>query len=156
MEIGFTGTRYGMATAQHRAVGTVLNALLIDEDKIRRSATAHHGCCIGADEEFAGMCWAHYVRLIGHPPIVKSFESMRATRLCDELREPNSYQVRNQAIVDASDVMIATPRESQPQPVGGTWMTIRMALRALRSGKLTRLHVIGPDGAELDHGGWDA
>ncbi len=151
MHVGFTGTRTGMTAAQRRAVEALL--MKIDAE-FQEIITVHHGCCIGADEEFGDMCRESGMTIVGHPPLIEAFESSRAVAACDELIPEAPYHVRNQAIVDESGVMIATPRESQPQPAGGTWMTIRMALRALRAGKLVRLHVIGPDGAELDHAGW--
>jgi len=150
MHVGFTGPRTGMTAAQLRAVDALLAKI---DAAFQEVITVHHGCCIGADDEFGDMCWER-CRIVGHPPLIKAFESLSAVERCDELRDPAPYHVRNQAIVDESGVMIATPRESQPQPAGGTWMTIRMALRALRAGKLVRLHVIGPDGTELDHAGW--
>jgi len=151
MHVGFTGPRTGMTAEQYRAVEALLAK--IDDAEFQEIITVHHGCCIGADDEFGDMCWER-CRIVGHPPLIKAFESPRAVAACCELMPAAPYHVRNQAIVDESGVMIATPRESQPQPAGGTWMTIRMALRALRAGKLVRLHVIGPDGAELDHAGW--
>jgi hypothetical protein len=156
MHVGFTGQRTGMTADQHRAVEALLAKI---DAEFLEIITVHHGCCVGADDEFGDMCWEDSPFdvgpfIVGHPPLIKAFESLNAVRRCDELRDPAPYHVRNQAIVDESGVMIATPRESQPQPAGGTWMTIRMALRALRAGKLVRLHVIGPDGAELDHAGW--
>jgi len=150
MEVGFTGTRRGMTAAQKIVTFDLLRQI---DDTFQETIVVHHGCCIGSDEEFAEKCDSMGFDVIGHPPTVTSFMSRRATDL-SILRAPAPYAIRNQAIVDASGVMIATPRESQPQPVGGTWMTIRMALRALRASKLVRLHVIGPDGQELDHARW--
>jgi len=153
MEIGFTGTRHGMTGAQKVALFDLL--CKIDEE-FDEAIVTHQGCCIGADEEFAEKCDSMGFEVVGHPPRVALFRSTRALELCVELHEPAPYHVRNQAIVDASSVMIAAPAESTPQRAGGTWMTVRMALRALRAGKLVRLHVIAPDGAELDHSGWSA
>ncbi len=151
MHVGFTGPRTGMTAEQYRAVEALIMKI---DDEFQEIIVIHHGCCIGADTEFADMCWRKRCDIVGHPPLVKAFESPPAMVICHKLMPAAPYHVRNQAIVDESGVMIATPRESQPQPAGGTWMTIRMALRALRAGKLVRLHVIGPDGAELDHARW--
>jgi len=150
MEVGFTGTRHGMTRSQSVAVSYLLGKIHATS---RDMIVAHHGCCMGSDEEFAEKCDSMGFDVIGHPPTITSFMSQRATAI-GILRAPAPYAVRNLAIVDLSDVMIATPRESQPQPHGGTWMTVRMALRALRSGDLERLYVIGPDGQELDHARW--
>lgn len=150
MHVGFTGPRTGMTAAQRRAVGDRLNEIGAASCSL---ITVRQGCCIGADAEFADMCWGRAF-IVGHPSLIKAFESQLAVDLCHKLMPAAPYHVRNQAIVDESGVMIATPREFKPQPAGGTWMTIRMALRALRAGKLVRLHVIGPDGDELDHSGW--
>ncbi len=153
VSVGFTGTRRGMATAQKFVVFDLLYKIDAEFDE---PIVVHHGCCVGADEEFAEKCDSIGFEVIGHPPRILAFRSTRGVELSIELREPAHYSVRNQAIVDASTVMIAAPAEPEPQRAGGTWMTIRMALRAQRAGKLIRLHVIAPDGSELDHSRWAA
>lgn len=153
MEIGFTGTRHGMTRSQWSKVCDIASCI---DGEFQERIVAHHGCCVESDEAFAVQCREWGMLVVGHPPQIKAFESRIAVAASHELRAPAPYWVRNQAIVDASNVMIAAPAEAEPQRAGGTWMTIRMALRALRDGHLDRIHVIAPDGSELDHRGWSA
>lgn len=146
--VGFTGTRLDMTRSQWGKVCDI--ASCIDGERI----VAHHGCCVGSDEAFAVQCREWEMFVVGHPPLVKAFESRIAVEASHELLSPAPYWVRNRAIVDASSIMIAAPAESEPQLSGGTWMTIRMALRALRAQRLVALYVVGRDGKLLDHKGW--
>jgi hypothetical protein len=123
VKLGFTGTQVGM-TAQQRETfrATLTNLDFFDE--------FHHGCCVGADAE------AHRimrelrpdVKIVGHPPIVQGakFAGVIA-RDCDELREPLDFMVRNQAIVDETDLLVAIPRQASEQLRSGTWATVRRA-----------------------------
>lgn len=150
IHIGFTGTREGMSQPQ-------LDALrdLLDETLGLNGFTAHHGDCVGADEQFHALCReprGGQVTIHGHPgPEGGRF---RAYCNCDTLSQPDHYMKRNAAIVAASQIVIAAPLQDEPQPKGGTWATIRMALRALRRGTLRELYVVGRDGVELDHARW--
>lgn len=146
LHLGFTGTRHGLSQHQGARVASQL-----DE---HRPSVAHHGCCVGADEEFALIANNREWHIIGHPPSRSEFISTRALELCHEIMQPEDYARRNAAIVAASQIMIAAPLESTPQKRGGTWMTIRMARRALRAGKLQALYVVGRDGVLLDHTRW--
>lgn len=151
LHVGFTGTRHGMSEPQRHAVADRLTALA---DIHRVPIVAHHGCCIGADEDFHAIARERGWRVIGHPGPDWPSGELCAYTICGETVDPDPYMVRNQAIVDVAHVMIATPLEARPQRRGGTWSTIRMACRALRDGKLRELHVIGRDGRPLDHGAW--
>lgn len=153
LHIGFTGSRRGMSPAQ-RAMAWDLVMLPQHRD---RDIALHHGCCVGADEEIAREASGRdgkQVHIVGHPPSASRFLSTAALEFCDEIMEPQVYMARNAAIVAASHIMIAAPYESEPQPRGGTWATIRMALKALRAGKLQAMYVVGRDGELMEHGGW--
>jgi hypothetical protein len=153
LHIGFTGTRHGMTCDQWErvieAIGEAGN-----EDPI----VAHHGCCVGADVQFhrdvRRLVPPSELRVIGHPGPDWPNGPLCAEVECDEMMEPAPYMWRNLAIVSTSNVMIAAPLENEPQPRGGTWATIRMALKALRAGKLRALYVVGREGQLLNHEEW--
>ncbi len=147
LHIGFSGTRDGLSQQQGRKVAELVDSLGAD-------LICHHGCCVGGDEDFHAICRERGLRVIGHPGPDWPDGPLCAYTICGETVAPQGYMVRNQAIVDASAVMIAAPLEARPQVRGGTWSTIRMALRALRAGKLRELHVVDRGGRLLDHARW--
>lgn len=152
--IGFTGTRDGMTEAQRVQVDLLLRDEAFKRYDILPGFVAHHGDCIGADAEFndLAMGWAHVIEI--HPP-----SDPKARAFCDELwthREymemkttlpelilhpEKPYHDRNDDIVAASDLLIATPK-STVNRTGGTWYTIR---KAWELGVAVR--VVGPDGS---------
>ena len=117
MEIGFTGSQYGMT--RNQSTNFIESILHLKPSKFR------HGCCIGADSQ------AHYIirryfplcQIIGHPPINQS--KMDLTLKPDIMLEPKEYIERNHDIVDLSKLMIATPYSAKEQIRSGTWATIR-------------------------------
>jgi len=130
MIIGFTGTRAGMTEAQKKVV-----ARLLEEHK---PSEVHHGDCIGADAHFHEL--ARDIPRVGHP--ASGVGDQRA--FCQNLSrtyESKPPLERNHDIVNASDFLIATPKESREVLRSGTWATIRYALKA---NKL--VHIILPDG----------
>lgn len=98
----------------------------------------HHGDCIGADNQAAKGARLAGFRIIGHPPAVSA---KRAFFPSDELWPVADYLVRNRAIVNQSQEMLATPGEMTEQLRSGTWSTIRFARRIGKP-----CHVILPDG----------
>lgn len=134
MKAGFTGTRWGMTTAQK----TAFTAYLHQHDEILEF---HHGDCVGADED--AHTRLHYgIYTIGHPPVN---EARRAFTDCDEWREPKEYLARNWDIASETGMLIACPASALEQPRSGTWTTIRYA-RTL--GK--PVVIINPDGTISD------
>lgn len=118
--MGFTGTRNGMTAAQAEA--------FVDELGTRMTVF-NHGCCVGADKEAHDLVRKNKlksVRIFGHPPENKS---LMAECDCDVLLPPMPYLVRNKIIVDNVNRMIAAPAEMTEQERGGTWSTIRYALK---------------------------
>lgn len=91
---------------------------------------AHHGLCVGADEQFDAMlaysigCVVH-----GHPPINRS---KMADITCDVMHEAKEYLPRNRDIVDATTWLMAAPKGPEEQR-SGTWSTVRYARRLGRS-----------------------
>lgn len=120
MKVGFTGTQSGMTRAQQVLVHDVL---------VKRVATEfHHGDCVGADAEAHGMAVRLGIPVIIHPPLnpVKRAFCKGATHVVKEL-EPKEYLERNHDIVDATDMLVAVPRDGTERRRSGTWATIRYA-----------------------------
>lgn len=160
LHVGFTGTRVGMSDAQALTVMRLLEEQIDDMMIVDLAGPiAHHGCCVGADAEFHEIAkrWLYPVGggIAMHPgPDGINRAKFAAEVPGDIIFSPQSHARRNAAIVAASQIMIAAPLESTPQKRGGTWMTIGMARRALRAGKLQALYVVGRDGKLLEHEGW--
>jgi hypothetical protein len=98
----------------------------------------HHGDCVGADEQAAGLARDMGFRIIGHPP---TESGLRAYFPSDEEREPKPYLERNRDIVAETEMLIAVPKEAVEQPRGGTWSTWRNAKKHGR-----RFWLLSPDG----------
>lgn len=135
MHVGFTGTRDGMTLAQRKTLSRLV------AEHVKGEWVAHHGDCKGADAQFHAGAKKLGARVVGHPP---TDPTHRAFCDFDEARPAAPYLTRNQAIVDAADLMFATPREMTEQQRGGTWATIRMARRARKP-----IFVVLPDGSVL-------
>lgn len=133
--VGFTGTQLGMTSLQIEEV----DALLLDD---LVTSIAHHGDCIGADEQFHRLARLSGMTVHGHPPINPS---KRAFCDFDSIEEEKEYIPRNHDIVDAVDWLIAAPAEFREQLRSGTWATIRYARQSNRPG-----FTVWPDGKVTD------
>lgn len=120
--VGFTGTQEGMSLPQRERF-----TILLENVPTYEEVEFHHGDCIGADAE------AHDifrdlrpdVKIHVHPPV---YDTKRAFKEGDVMYEPRPYLKRNQDIVDAADVLIATPNIQDVEELrSGTWSTIRRA-----------------------------
>lgn len=129
LHVGFTGTQNGMIPEQ---MVTVLKLIFI-----LKPTHVHHGDCVGADEEFHQLAiLAKVPYIVIHPPDdpkkrahcydVYRFTEHTKFLLCSE----KPYLVRNQDIVDASGIVIATPYEVVEQQRSGTWSTMRKTLKS--------------------------
>lgn len=146
MKIGFTGTRQGLTEVQHNELSDLFYGLLGEEII---DAEVHHGGCVGADEEFhniATLYRAIYLTgeedrlpIVIHPAQVPM--SLQAAGLRGKRLSPKPPLERNHDIVDETDVLIATPFESEEQQRGGTWSTIRYARKLERP-----IYIVLPDG----------
>lgn len=134
--IGFSGTREGMNEAQRRKV-----TYLIDRAISTIAVHAHHGCCVGADEEFHVIAGERQLWIVGHPPIETKWRSRVKV---DDRRDPKPYQDRNMDIARECHEMVAAPRSDRPDN-SGTWSTIR---KARRLGK--PVTVVGRDGRIIE------
>lgn len=112
--IGFTGTRRGMTIRQKSKLTRILSDLRVKE--------AHHGDCIGGDEEFHDIVRLILpaCRVIVHPGPKSRFS---ANCKGDVILPRKPFLVRNKDIVEACGLLIACPFEWSQQYKGGTWHT---------------------------------
>lgn len=132
MKVGFTGTREGMTHPQGVMVQALLEVLDVTE--------FHHGDCVGADADADHIACTidQTPTIVVHPP---KDDRLRAWCSHGHFRDPLPYLDRNRAIVDETDVLIATPKEVDEQLHGGTWYTVRYAI-----GQGRVAIVVPPDG----------
>ncbi len=118
MRVGFTGTSKGMNIDQLICVRTLLG-------RFWQPDYAHHGDCVGADSQFHSLCeaFSRPTRIVIHPPKDSKARAFRPSMFS---RRPKDYLERNRDIVDACDVLLATPKGKEIQR-SGTWSTIRYA-----------------------------
>jgi hypothetical protein len=130
--VGFTGTQRGMTDAQFNRIAYWFSQ--------RPSVTLHHGDCIGADADAHRAAWEEGLRIEIHPPDID-----RKRAFCQGaavVHPPAPYLIRNIAIVDACEVLIATPKEETGEELrSGTWATVRAARKAKR-----RIVIVRPSG----------
>ncbi len=117
--IGITGTRKG--GSKHQLF--LLRVILIHVDSTKSSL--HHGDCIGFDTEAHEAARGWHVPITIHPPLIPFNRAWcrGAIKVMDE----EVYGVRNRAIVDACDILVAAPLRDKQQVKSGTWMTMRYA-----------------------------
>jgi len=137
MKIGFTGTQSGMSHSQHERLMHILE----DLDELGKDGITefHHGDCFGADAEAHDIALHLGIAIIIHPPDNDDKRAFCRDSSGDKMPKP--YLVRNRDIVDASDILFATPKGVNEELRSGTWFTIRYA----KSVK-TPVWVIRPDG----------
>jgi len=119
MKIGFTGTQKGMTLHQKEMVEVILTY----HKYITFLSEVHHGNCIGADDEFNTISKAYCPKRVAHP--ASDTPGKQAHGFCETILPAKPALVRNHDIVDAVDIMIATPKERQEVLRSGTWATIR-------------------------------
>jgi hypothetical protein len=140
--LGFTGTQTGMTYEQHREVRKLL--LLIKPEQVI------HGCCVGSDSEFCVTVKELLgIPQIGYPSTITRKVSKRACKRCTTLHPPMPPLVRNQIIVEKSDLLLATPEQEKMTIRSGTWSTIRKARKFLRP-----VFIIYPDGTVAEPVGY--
>lgn len=122
MRVGFTGTQQGMTEYQALKLRTILK----DLNKVNKITEAHHGDCVGADFQFNMLVRAMFpnAKVHIHPPIKAG---KRTFCDADVMHDEKDYLVRNHDIVDAVDILLATPKENKEVLRSGTWATIRYA-----------------------------
>jgi len=147
--IGFTGTRKGMTEEQRLALVDLfysidlLRTLDPYTGHYRNEMYFHHGDCKGSDVTAHALARSVGWLVISHPP-----ENSGHRAWCTgsyQVRSAAPYLTRNLNIVNESDLLIATPLESEMITRSGTWTTIR---RAYDRGLHTK--IIFPDGRTED------
>jgi hypothetical protein len=139
MRVGFRGTQEEMTLAQKAKVGQLLDVLKPDE--------LHHGDSIGADADANALAQALNIPVVLHPP-----ENSAKRAFClhaVEIRPVLPYLVRNRAIVDETDLLIATPKGFREEVRSETWSTVRYARKRWKT-----IWIVFPDGStQLQSGG---
>ncbi len=130
MIIGFTGTQIGMTEIQKEKVKSFLLKNNIE--------LVRHGDCVGADSDFHNICAELKLKIIIHPPNIKS---KRAFCKGDIILPEKWYIDRNHDIVDGCDLLIGTPQQDTEQLRSGTWATIRFGKKTNK-----KVIIIYPDG----------
>lgn len=133
MIVGMTGNRIGMSTEQ--LIGFEQLLLGLDAKWI------HHGDCVGSDADAHDIATDMNILTDIHPPTNRS---QRAFKDGTIIRAPMPYLVRNRAIVDSSEALIATPREGLRK--GDTWYTINYGKKECKP-----MYIIYPSGKVEKH-----
>lgn len=141
--LGFTGTRKGLSPQQRES----LVNFLYDHQPTH----FHHGACVGADEE--AVLLIRESRHIFGDPIIEAHPGHQRPGLANPYlshpamtfsaihHPPQHYFTRNEAIVDASDMVVACPDAGRAR--GGTWYTVAYAWRAKKP-----CLILWPDGGD--------
>lgn len=124
VSVGVTASRRGMSPKQQERAFSILHMVdhLVEE--------AHHGDCIGGDEQFDEFFHILGFRVVIHPP-----EDDRYRAYCKgawKVEEPQEYLKRDRDIVRASTLVISAPYSKDEQPRSGTWYTDRYARKKKR------------------------
>lgn len=133
MIVGFTGTQHGMTAEQSKYVWAFFRSLGGGTNQF------HHGDCVGADAEAHDLAYRESLYIVIHPPIVKA---KRAFKIAHLMLPAKDYIDRNHDIVDACEVLIATPKMRVEELRSGTWATIRYARK-----KHKKMFIVYPDGS---------
>jgi hypothetical protein len=136
MDVGFSGSQFGMSVFQRQTLHVVLGRVSGVGGRF------HHGDCVGSDDESVTIARHLGFWIVRHPPI---FSAKRAFTEFDEDRPPKPYLERNRDIVDETRFLIAAPAQALEQLRSGTWATIRYA-RKRRPGHVL---IIPPSGLTL-------
>ena len=132
IKVGFTGTREGMTPKQCMKMHEMLGVL---SNKGEELLEFHHGDCLGADKDahVEAILSEVVYKIVLHPPSNDRLRALCNVNIATPLRvlvtveKPRPYLLRNQDIVDSSDVLIAAPKEKEEVLRSGTWATIRRA-----------------------------
>jgi hypothetical protein len=139
MKIGFTGTRTGMTGPQEQTLRMLMHLFQQEPWADKTRFDWHEGDCTGSDAQSVAIAREFGFWIIAHPPKNTRY---RAFAYNDEMREPQTYHVRDEQIVVETDRLVATPAQFDEVKRGsGTWLTIRYARRYKKP-----RYIIWPDG----------
>jgi hypothetical protein len=136
MKVGFTGTRRGMTMEQQMTLYDLLSRFGAEDE-------GHHGDCVGADDQFHSHCGRKRMKRHVHLPVDEAHRAF--VKGADVIYEPLTHFARNRGIVNATDMLIATPWQTERPPKGtggGTWYTVEYALKVGKP-----VTIIWPDGS---------
>ena len=143
MRIGFTGTRFGMTIEQEQCIINAV-ASVKSEGNLGHGLKRlefHHGVCVGSDEKFHKIVVKAGFgdNIIKHPPI----NDYLMSKTCIEgiFLEPKPFLERDDDVIKAVEIMLATPHEEYEIMRSGTWATIRHARK-----KKKPIFIIFPNG----------
>jgi hypothetical protein len=136
LKIGFTGTQKGMTYDQKNNFLVTMRELNNDH----HIEEFHHGDCIGSDKEAHELIDTFFPNIVihVHPPEIKD---KRAFCKGDVQHKEKPYLERNHYIVQATEILIATPESNNEKKRSGTWSTIRYARKLDRN-----IMIIVPNG----------
>jgi hypothetical protein len=122
MDIGFTGSRYGLTDAQGAALAAVFMVINRAANWLPdQQLTLHHGACVGADAQAARLARLFGWQTVAYPSTLHEY---RADTSADTVVHPPAPPlVRNREIAAHSSLVVACPRRSST----GTWHAIRTA-----------------------------
>jgi hypothetical protein len=117
VNLGFSGSRKGMNPFQEHWFARMVTKLA--------PTVLHHGACEGADYMAANYVHNNHPKtyIFAYPPTNQSYLSQESLQVSQVIRSPQDYLVRNDAIVAACDLLIATPAPGSR----GTRYTIQKA-----------------------------
>ncbi len=136
--LGFTGTQIGMTQAQRVTLALCFATL--------EPLSFAHGDCHGSDEQAHEMARTARIPVHVYPPNIYAKRAWVDDVAYMHIELP--YLERNRLIVDACDILIATPKRAVEELRSGTWSTVRYARRQ-RGGNRKQVIVILPNGATI-------
>jgi hypothetical protein len=116
--IGFTGSRFGMTTAQKLVVASFLDELQTSYNFV----CLMHGDCTGADDQANRMAKEREFFTWALPPKVNRY---RARSPSDLVSTPAAYLVRDRLIALGCHEGLACPATEKESRMSGTWYTIK-------------------------------
>ena len=135
MKFVFTVTQRGMTPLQKTTFADTIRALSASEFR--------HGDCIGADSDAHQIVLDLGIEIRIHPPIIEAKRAFCKGAI--EVFPVKDYLARNKDIVNATEVLIATPGEFAMELRSGTWSTVRYGLKTNKW-----VLIIYPDGSIFD------
>ncbi len=135
--LGFTGTQIGMIPEQKEMLAKFLRQ--------GDWEVLHHGDCVGADADAHAIALENNLMVTVHPPLDPKLRAFCTAGARVGILVARDYLVRNHAIVDACEELVATPKRTREELRSGTWATVRYAVKAGKS-----VTLIWPDGAVTD------
>lgn len=125
--VGITGTRDGATDAQKAKLQEwlkVITALVHDHEVV-----VLHGDCVGADQDADVVAQGLKLRRFVMPAAVNDrLRAFCTQRGAEALADPLPPLVRNKAIVEACEVLVALPKGPE-ELRSGTWSTVRYAIK---------------------------